>query len=85
MYCSSSGVVPAVRQPQLYDLCGSTLNLVFDLNVPYASAAVEPLLNISSVGNQCPPLRARSSTITRGFTCNVGEVSNFSSYNCYTK
>ncbi|XP_026678835.1 uncharacterized protein LOC103508436, partial [Diaphorina citri] len=70
------GVVPAVRQPQLYDLCGSTLNLVFDLNVPYASAAVEPLLNISSVGNQCPPLRARTSTITRGFTCNVGEVLN---------
>lgn len=70
------GVVPAVRQPQLYDLCGSTLNLVFDLNVPYASAAVEPLLNISSVGNQCPPLKARTSTITRGFTCNVGEVLN---------
>ncbi|KAK9718535.1 CUB domain [Popillia japonica] len=69
-------VIPAVRQPQLYDLCGSTLNLIFDLSVPYASAAIEPLLNIASIGNQCPPLKALSSNITRGFTCSVGEVLN---------
>lgn len=69
-------VVPAIRQPQLYDLCGSTLNLIFDLSVPYASAVIEPLLNVSSIGNQCPPLRALKSSITRGFTCNIGEVLN---------
>lgn len=69
-------ILPAVRQPQLYDLCGSTLNLIFDLSVPYASAVIEPLLNVSAIGNQCPPLRALKSTITRGFTCNVGEVLN---------
>ncbi|XP_071439306.1 uncharacterized protein uif isoform X2 [Hetaerina americana] len=69
-------VVPAVRQPQLYDLCGSTLNLIFDLSIPYATAVIEPLLNISAIGNQCPPLRALHSKISRGFTCNVGEVLN---------
>ena len=69
-------VLPAVKQPQLYDLCGSTLNLIFDLSVPYASAVIEPLLNVSAIGNQCPPLRALKSSISRGFTCNVGEVLN---------
>lgn len=69
-------VVPVVKQPQLYDLCGSTLNLIFDLSVPYASAVIEPLFNVSSIGNQCPPLRGLKSTITRGFTCSVGEVLN---------
>lgn len=69
-------IIPVIKQPQLYDLCGSTLNLVFDLSVPYASAVIEPLLNVSSIGNQCPPIRALKSTISRGFTCSVGEVLN---------
>lgn len=69
-------IIPAIRQTQLYDLCGSTLNLIFDLSVPYASQAIEPLLNVSAIGNQCPPLRALKSTIGRGFTCNIGEVLN---------
>ncbi|XP_012280254.1 sushi, von Willebrand factor type A, EGF and pentraxin domain-containing protein 1 [Orussus abietinus] len=69
-------IIPAVRQPQLYDFCGTTLSLIFDLSVPYASAVIEPLLNVSAIGNQCPPLRALKSAITRGFTCSVGEVLN---------
>uniref|UniRef100_A0A1A9UCN5 Uncharacterized protein n=1 Tax=Glossina austeni TaxID=7395 RepID=A0A1A9UCN5_GLOAU len=69
-------ILPAIRQPQLYDLCGSTLNLIFDLSVPYASAVIDSLLNISHIGNQCPPLRALRSNISRGFTCSIGEVLN---------
>lgn len=69
-------IVPLVRQPQLYDLCGSTLNLMFDLSVPYASAVIEPLLNVSAIGNQCPPLKGLKSNNNRGFTCNMGEVLN---------
>lgn len=69
-------IVPEIRQPQLYDLCGSTLSLIFDLSVPYASKVIEPLLNISAIGNQCPPLRALKSKIDRGFVCHVGEVLN---------
>lgn len=69
-------IIPVVRQPQLYELCGSTLGLIFDLSVPYASEVIQPLLNVSSIGNQCPPLKALQSTISRGFTCNVGEVLN---------
>lgn len=69
-------IVPVIRQPQVYDLCGSTIGLIFDLSVPYASKVIEPLLNVSAIGNQCPPLRALKSTITRGFTCSIGEVLN---------
>lgn len=69
-------VVPTVRQTQLYDHCGSTLILIFDLSVPYAGAAIKPLLNISAIGNQCPPLRPLQSSSTKGFTCSVGEVLN---------
>ncbi|CAG7724478.1 unnamed protein product [Allacma fusca] len=69
-------VTPTVKQTQLYDLCGSTLNLIFDLSVPYASAVLEPLLNVSAVANFCPPLRALTSKIGRGFTCGTGEVLN---------
>lgn len=69
-------IIPVIRQPQLYDLCGSTLSLMFDLSVPYANAVIEPLLNVSAIGNQCPPLRALNSTNVRGFTCSVGEVLN---------
>lgn len=74
-------IIPTVRQPQLYDFCGSTLNLIFDLSVPYASAVIEPLLNVSSIGNQCPPLRALRSTIGRGFQCSIGEVLNMDEQN----
>ncbi|KAK9881868.1 hypothetical protein WA026_018067 [Henosepilachna vigintioctopunctata] len=74
-------VVPVVRQPQLYDLCGSTLNLMFDLSVPYASAVIEPLLNVAAIGNQCPPLKALKSSNTRGFTCSIGEVLNMDTNN----
>ncbi|XP_075226178.1 sushi, von Willebrand factor type A, EGF and pentraxin domain-containing protein uif [Lycorma delicatula] len=74
-------ILPAVKQPQLYDLCGSTLNLIFDLSVPHASAVIEPLINVSAIGNQCPPLRALKSSIGKGFTCNVGEVLNMDTSN----
>ncbi|KAJ8978623.1 hypothetical protein NQ317_011255 [Molorchus minor] len=61
-------ITPIVRQPQLYDLCGSTLSLMFDLSVPYASDVIEPLLNMSAI--------ALKSASHRGFTCNIGEVLN---------
>ena len=67
-------VSPAVRQPQLYDLCGSTLGLVFDLSIS-TSKVLQPLLEIES-GTSCPPLKALNSTISRGFACGTGEVLN---------
>ncbi|XP_042883171.1 sushi, von Willebrand factor type A, EGF and pentraxin domain-containing protein 1-like isoform X2 [Penaeus japonicus] len=69
-------ITPEVKQKLLYDLCGSTLSLIFDLSVPSTSAVIEPILELSSVGNACPPMQALSSNVTRGFTCNVGEVLN---------
>lgn len=69
-------ILPAVKQPKLYDLCGSTLNLIFDLSVPDTSVVIEPLLVVPSIANQCPPLRALKSSISRGFSCSTGEVLN---------
>lgn len=69
-------IVPAISQTQLYEHCGGTLILIFDLSAPYASAVIESLLNVSSISNQCPPLRALKSSSSKGFTCSVGEVLN---------
>lgn len=69
-------LIPAIRQPQLYDLCGHTMNLIFDVGVPDANVVIAPLLNVSSIGNQCSPLKAQRSHIARGFQCSVGEVLN---------
>jgi len=71
-------VTPTVRQNQLYELCGSTLNLIFDLNVPSTSMIIEPILNItaSQVGESCPGIMATKSSVERGFTCEAGEVLN---------
>ena len=58
----------------LYDLCGSNLGLIFGLDVIVASLVIDPLLNVAAVGNECPPLNAMTSDISRGFTCDEGEV-----------
>lgn len=71
-------VNPAVQQPLLYDLCGYTLGLIFDLSVPNTNIIIQPIMNISgqSLGGDCPSVRAIKSVVTRGFTCEVGQVLN---------
>ncbi|KAF7987305.1 hypothetical protein HCN44_003067 [Aphidius gifuensis] len=69
-------IVPAVKQTQLYDSCGQTLSIVFDLSVPHNTDSIDSLLNVLSIGNQCPPLKALKSTTSRDFTCSIGEVLN---------
>ncbi|GAB6028275.1 hypothetical protein CHUAL_002455 [Chamberlinius hualienensis] len=66
-------VDPAVKQPLIYDLCGSTLGLIFDLTVPGTNIIIESLLNVTAEG-QCPGIQAKHSSISRGFTCNKGEI-----------
>lgn len=67
-------IAPAVRQPQLYDLCGSTLGLVFDLSIS-TSAVLAPLLEVGPL-DKCPIIKAVNSTISRGFACGTGQVLN---------
>ncbi|XP_064091137.1 sushi, von Willebrand factor type A, EGF and pentraxin domain-containing protein 1-like isoform X2 [Macrobrachium nipponense] len=69
-------LTPDVKKTNLYELCGSTLALIFDLSVTSSSAVIEPVINLSSAGNACPPMRAANSSVSQGFTCNVGEVLN---------
>lgn len=74
-------VMPSLRRNDLYDLCGNILKYVFDLSAPQSNSAIEPLLNVANIGNQCPPLRALKSNIANGFECNVGEVLNMDTNN----
>lgn len=69
-------VRPTVRQHTLYELCGSTLGLAFDLNVPSTSAVVEPIMHInqSQLSDSCPSLSAIRSNVQRGFSCSSGHV-----------
>ncbi|XP_018027289.2 sushi, von Willebrand factor type A, EGF and pentraxin domain-containing protein 1, partial [Hyalella azteca] len=63
-------------QERIYDLCGNVLSLIYDLTLPSSSSEIENILNMPSVGNSCPALRAMNSNVTRGFTCSTGEVLN---------
>ncbi|KAK7079934.1 Calcium ion binding, partial [Halocaridina rubra] len=69
-------LTPDVKKTNLYELCGSTLSLIFDLSVSFTSAIIDPIIDLSSAGNVCPAMTASSSNVTQGFTCNVGEVLN---------
>lgn len=68
----------AIHQPSLYEICGSAMDLMFDLSVPSTSAILEPILNVSAaqVGGACPGISAVHSSVERGFTCKKGEVLN---------
>lgn len=68
-------VDPEVKQKPIYDLCGSTLDLIFDLTVPGTNIIIESILNVTAEG-QCPGIQATSSRTSRGFTCNKGEILN---------
>ncbi|MCL4136243.1 UNVERIFIED_CONTAM: hypothetical protein GTU68_021071, partial [Idotea baltica] len=72
-------ITPTVMQNSLYDLCSTTLSLIYDLGVPTASGVIESILNVASPSNTCPPMRALNSSSTRGFTCSNGEILNESS------
>lgn len=69
-------IIPSLRDTPVYDLCGSTLNLIFGLKARQSSTVIDSLINVASIANQCPPLKALESKTDRGFECNVGEVLN---------
>ena len=63
-------------QERIYDLCGNVLEFIYDLSLGNGKSQIENIVNVPSVGSSCPPLRAMSSNVTRGFTCSTGEVLN---------
>lgn len=63
-------------QQTLLDHCGKSLGISFGLKFPDKTLDIEPLLNISAIGNQCPPIRALTSNVSSGFTCSVGSILN---------
>jgi len=68
-------VDPTISQPRIYDLCGQTHALIFDLSIASTNDVISPLIKLGA-GDQCPTLTASDSSVYRGFACNVGEVLN---------
>ena len=69
-------VSPALPQPRVYDICGQTHDLVFDLSIQRTNERIADILEIPSPSGDCPSLRALNSDVSRGFVCQVGEVLN---------
>ncbi len=75
-------VTPALPQPRVYDHCGQTHDLIFDLSIPATNELIVDLLEvvpadgIEGIPSECPPLRALRSEVDRGFVCQEGEVLN---------
>eukprot|EP00096_Caligus_rogercresseyi_P005025 TRINITY_DN1980_c0_g2_i1.p1 TRINITY_DN1980_c0_g2~~TRINITY_DN1980_c0_g2_i1.p1 ORF type:complete len:2992 (-),score=731.35 TRINITY_DN1980_c0_g2_i1:531-9380(-) len=67
-------VAPDLPQPRVYDLCGQTHDLIFDLAILRTNELIEVLLTIPGDGTLCPGLRALSSRVNRGFVCSTGQV-----------
>ena len=68
-------VDPSISQPRIYDLCGQTHALIFDLSIASTNEVISPLLKLEA-GDNCPSLTAQDSSVYRGFACNAGEVLN---------
>ena len=67
-------VAPSVTQPRIFDLCGQTHDLIFDLSISQTNEVINQLIKVVSADIQCPTLTAVDSEVYRGFACNVGEV-----------
>ena len=67
-------VDPSISQPRIYDLCGQTHALIFDLSIASTNEVIDTLLRLEA--ENCPTLTAQDSSVYRGFACNVGEVLN---------
>lgn len=68
-------VDPTISQPRIYELCGQTHSLIFDLTLSTGSDIISNIVKVNG-GDECPTLTAKRSEVSRGFACNVGEVLN---------
>lgn len=84
-------ILPTVLQKVFYNLCGLTLQTIFDLKIPGATAPIRNLLSISgeavtissSLGSSsdsstCSSLNASSAATWQGFDCSPGEILRYS-------
>ena len=62
-----------------YDFAVAPFRYVVQLSL--TAASVKRCSHVAATGNQCPPMRALDSNVTRGFTCSTGEVLNSESSN----
>ena len=69
-------VDPSISQPKIFDICGQTHNLIFDLVIGQTNKVIQPIIKIISPDIQCPTLTAAQSGVFCGFACTIGEVLN---------
>lgn len=90
-------ILPTVLQKIFYNLCGLTLQTIFDLKVPGATIPIRNLLSISGDAvtsslsglklelsnsfSSCPSLNALSTATWHGFDCPSGEILRYLSSN----
>ena len=50
-------VDPSISQPRIYELCGQTHSLIYDLTIPSTNEVINSLIKVN-VGEECPTLTA---------------------------
>ena len=68
-------VDPSISQPRIYELCGQTHSILFDLQISSTNNVIDSLIKLNA-GDECPTLTATGSDVSRGFACSTGEVLN---------
>ena len=69
-------ISPNLPQPRVYDLCGQTHDLIFDLAVTDTNEIIRDLISVPGDGGTCPAVNYIKSDVSRGFVCSDGEVLN---------
>ena len=67
-------ISPNQPQPRVYDLCGQTHDLIFDLSITDTNEIISDLISVPSDGGACPAVNYIKSDVSRGFVCPDGEV-----------
>ena len=68
-------ISPNLPQPRVYDLCGQTHDLIFDLSITDTNEIIQDLISVPA-SDTCPAVSYIKSDVSRGFVCSDGEVLN---------
>ena len=68
-------ISPNLPQPRVYDLCGQTHDLIFDLSITDTNEIIQDLISVPA-SDACPAINYIKSDVSRGFVCSDGEVLN---------
>ncbi|GAV01451.1 hypothetical protein RvY_12161 [Ramazzottius varieornatus] len=67
-------IAPSRPTARLYDLCGLTIDTMFDFSVPPTDPAITSIWKLQDANTVCANLEAIESNSTRGYTCLSGQT-----------